>query len=116
MVHCDNLAASDGDDRLGFEGILLDGDLGLFQTAYLVADSELSQYQIDATGSSPLECRGLTRHRPYVNHRCSNRLSERDEAIYGARCRATANESGVKPPHSKVTQRVKLTDRCLPNS
>ena len=60
MVHCDNLAASDGDDRLGFEGILLDGDLGLFQTAYLVADSELSQYQIDATGSSPLDCGGLT--------------------------------------------------------
>jgi len=24
----------------------------------------------------------------------------------GARCQATANESGVKPPHSKVTQRV----------
>jgi len=24
----------------------------------------------------------------------------------GARCQATANESGVKPPHSKVSQRV----------
>jgi len=24
----------------------------------------------------------------------------------GARCQATANESGVKPPHSKVTYRL----------
>jgi len=26
--------------------------------------------------------RGLTRHRSYVNQGCSNRLSERDEAVY----------------------------------
>ena len=29
-----------------------------------------------------LECGGLTRHRSYGNHRCSNRLTERDEAVY----------------------------------
>ena len=81
--------------------------------------------------------RGLTRHRSYVNHRRSNRLSERDETVYwnavsshrfrqaepttsksmklsiGGRCQATANESGVKPPQSKITHGCNLqTDAC----
>jgi len=31
---------------------------------------------------------------------------EKMKLFIGARCQATANESGVKPPHSKVTQGV----------
>ncbi|RLC47465.1 MAG: hypothetical protein DRH70_03320 [Candidatus Coatesbacteria bacterium] len=71
--------------------------------------------QIDAAGSSPLECGGLTSLFLVAARRDIDSMSIKAAAIafrkemklsIGARCQAAANESGVKPPHSKVTQRV----------
>ena len=70
---------------------------------------------IDAAGSSPLECGGLTPLFLVAARRDIGPMSVIAAAIalrkemklfIRARCQATANESGVKPPHSKATEHV----------
>jgi len=75
-----------------------------------------SNNQIDAHGSSLLECGGLTLHRAYVNHRCSNRLSHRDETVYWSAVSSHRKWKRRQAPALQSHARMQLTDRCLPNS